>query len=492
MPAQQRRGRPVWFPRLTVRGGMFLVTGAPLLLYSLVSNQRDLLFVACLLLVVPVVAVAYVSVRPVRLQVTRTFHPPVVAAGGETTVALTLCNLSSRAVTGLRWRDAAPEALAVPPGATLPVLDRFEGGAADGADTVHLDYRVTPRRRGVYPCGPALIGQPDPFGLTVGEWTVGEPQDLVVTPRVTDLAGRGLESVRGDGEVPERLRHVHHNSDQLIAREYRPGDQLRRVNWPATARHGEIMVRQEEEQSKPRARLVFDTALHGRRKRMPDPGGHQGLRHDPAFDVAVELVASVGAHLLEAGYQLDLIELGPGRLAPASARAGGGLRGDPGDVRELVFREPGEVRSLLVLLAGIEPPDPDEPADPDEPPDPDEPADTHEPAATPGPASAAGATRPADAAGATGRPRMPLSPLGRMLPTFAVLVDIDAQDTDELAHLASRSRSSVAFVLDPMNPESVARLRDAGWRCVRLQTARDIPGAWVAAVGERQAADDGA
>ncbi|MBC7441026.1 MAG: DUF58 domain-containing protein [Ramlibacter sp.] len=455
------------------------MTGAPLLLYSLVSGSRDLLFVACLLLLVPVVAVAYVSIRPVRLQVTRTFQPPVVPAGGETTVALTLRNLSPRAVTGLRWRDAALTGLAVPGEAPLPGLGRFEDGP-NGADTVRLDYRLTPRHRGVYPCGPALVGRSDPFGLAVSEWTVGEPHDLVVTPRVTDLAGRGGESVRGDGEVPERLRHVHHNADQLIAREYRPGDQLRRVNWPATARHGEIMVRQEEEQSKPRVRLVIDTALRGRRERIPGSGEEQALRHDRAFDVAVEVVASVGTHLLKAGCRLDLVELGPGRLSPGGAHP---------DSWELVFREPGEVRALLVLLAGIEPAEPDEAADAFEPADTEGPARRSGPAAT---AATAGPARPAEPAGATGRSRMRLPPLGGPVPTLAVLVDIDARDTDELSRLASRGGSSVAFVLDTVNRDTVARLREAGWRCVGLCSARDIAGAWEAAVGERQVADDGA
>ena len=46
-----------------------------------------------------------------------------------------------------------------------------------------------------------------------------------------------------------------------MTREYRHGDPMRRVHWAATARHGQLMVRQEESVTTPEATIVLDSRL---------------------------------------------------------------------------------------------------------------------------------------------------------------------------------------------------------------------------------------
>ncbi|WP_166785646.1 MULTISPECIES: DUF58 domain-containing protein [Cryobacterium] len=509
---------------------MFLILGAGLLLLALIVNHRDLLFIAGLLLALPLAAVVYVSVRPVRLRVTRMLRPPVVPAGGEAVVVLSLRNLSSRPVTGLRVRDTAAAGLTVPDSTALPGMGGSQGGQGAGTDALSFQYRSTVPRRGVYASGPVLIGRSDPFGLAAGEWAVGEPHDLVVTPRATPLTGPTLARALNDGEVPERLRRLHHNADPLIAREYRPGDPLRRVNWPATARLGEIMVRQEEEQSNPGARLVLDTALRGRRVPAGTGGDTDDQRLDrtrveQAFEVAVELTASVGVHLLEAGYQVDLVELGPSQLRPGQSGAGPSEPSQSGDGGELgrgglrgeapaVFRSPGGAVLLLAGLARVVPvdtaglwEDPEQSAR--------DARDARASREDPGPAGAAiespgiprisgrrGTPGTGDASGnaQTGPPSprdtgsagtpSPLMPPGGPLPTFAVLVSVDARDVAGLANLVSQSRPAVAFMLDTVDRDAVRLLREAGWRCIGLRQARDIPLAWAEFIGEKRPVHD--
>ena len=441
--------RPVWFPRFTLRGGVFLGVGALFLVQYLFTGRRDILFVACLLVLVPVTAAAYVAIRPVAVKVSRAFRPAVVEAGREAIVSLTVRNLSARPLYGLRWRDTGASGLTTPGALVLPGLDRFEGGGDNGVDAVRLEYTLVPRHRGIYSSGPLRLERYDPFGLASSEWVVGEPLDLLVTPIATPLPGVGLTGAGGDGDARERLRHLNHNSDELIAREYRPGDPLRRVNWPATARHGEIMVRQEEHRSNPVARVVLDTALRGRPAPPPGQGPDRRFRHDQAFEVAVELVASVGVHLLDAGFRLDLVELGPSQLAPRSGTGRGGLRGDAA----VDFQAIAGVGSLLEGLAGVVP---------------------LEPVTT-------GGNEPGPVLPGGYAPQLPL-------PTFAILVDIDERDAAELAVLATAARPAVAFVLDTMRPATVETLRDAGWRCVPVRSARDIPAAWLDASGRQGAA----
>jgi uncharacterized protein (DUF58 family) len=446
--------------RPTLRGGLFLTTGAALFLIAWGFNQRDLLFIAAVLVLVPLASLGYVLVHPLRVHVVRAFRPVTVSAGQAATVTLQVRNLSGQTLTGLHWRDTADGRIAVPDAQPLRTLGPTRPGPPSASDTAVVSYQLRPAKRGSYPIGPVLLGRVDPFGLAYGEWPVGTPHDLTVTPRITPLPGSGVSITRGEGSRHERLRHLNDDSDELIAREYRQGDPMRRVNWPATARHGEIMVRQEEQRSHPEARLLLDTTR---------AGSGRSHSHVAEFERAVELTASIAVHLLEGGFRVEMIETGPAQLmpaplAPSSASAGGarmsadpdagrrgGLRGDD----PVHFNGPEGSRALLDALARITQRD-------------------H-----------IGSGRAA--VGGDAGPR-PAGPAGDQIPTFAVLVDTDPGDTADLVDLRTLSRPAVAFVFDSADPAAVHRLAEAGWQCVRVTGSTPVDAAWLAATqdqGER-------
>ena len=367
------------------------------------------------------------------------FRPSIVSAGSDAIVSVQLRNLASRPLYGSSWRDAVDDGLTAPSGTLLPALERYAHGADGGPDTATLEYTLTPRQRGVYAVGPMIISRSDPFGMAWSERAIGEPHDLIVTPRITALPGNGISLASGDGVMHELLRHINPNSDELIAREYRPGDPLRRVNWPATARHGEIMVRQEEQRSNPEARIILDTSLSGHQ-----PQGELGFdpdrRHIQAFELAIEMVASVGIHLMSAGFLLQVIETGTSQLSSLGLSESGRLE----DGTPTLFRFPGGDRGLLEGLASVVPVGVDR-------------SDARSPS------SWASASRVTSAA---------------PLPTFAVLVDPDDDHSAQLAAFRPRAKPAIAFVLDTVKPSAVALLEGAGWSCIPLRSSRDIPEAW--------------
>jgi uncharacterized protein (DUF58 family) len=447
-----RRTRRVVRP--TLRGGLFLATGAVLFIVAWGFDQRDLLFIAAVLLLVPLASLGYVLVHPLRVGVTRTFRPVSVSAGMAATVTLQIRNLSPQTLTGLQWRDTAGGLITVPGVQPLRPLGPGRPGPPSPSDTGVVSYQVRPAKRGSYPIGPLLLGRVDPFGLAYGEWPVGIPHDLTVTPRVTPLPGSGVSITRGEGSRHERLRHLDNDSDELIAREYRQGDPMRRVNWPATARHGEIMVRQEEQRSHPEARVLLDTTRSG-----------TGRPHNHAaeFERAVELTASIAVHLLEGGFRVEMIETGPAQLVPSPLAPGraptgeprlsadpdagrrGGLRGDD----PVSFSGPEGSRALLDALARIAQRD-------------------H--------VASGRVTADSDGSGA----RRP-GAVGSQIPTFAVLVDTDPGDTADLVTLRGLSRPAVAFVFDSADSAAVQRLGEAGWQCVRVTSTTPVDAAWLAA-----------
>ncbi|MFO7691433.1 MAG: DUF58 domain-containing protein [Cryobacterium sp.] len=422
--------------RLTRRGELLLLSGSAVLLLGIVVSRRDLLFVGLLLVLLPLCAALFVMIQSAAVSVHRSVLPDVVTAGDTATVSLWVQNRSQRPLVGSTWRDTASAGLTVPPRQELPALHRAPPRRATGEDAVRLTYPVSPQTRGLHRSGPLLIERTDPFGLARTERSVGEPKDFRVTPRVEALTGSGLSLLGGDGSSREALRTLSPNADELTAREYRPGDPLRRVNWRATARRGEIMVRQEEQQSNPEARLLLDTTP----------------RNAQAFDLAVDCAASVGVHLLTSGFRVQVIETGPSQIAPSRERACGGLRGD-----SPVFLNVGAERTLLEALGTLAP------------------LVARAAEAAPARDDSSGASADVGASGGGGG-------VTTMSPLFAVLVDVDESTLADLRSLRARTPSAVAFLLHTVTAAAAQSLQENGWRCVRVHSRADIAPAWTMAV----------
>ena len=116
----------------------------------------------------------------------------------------------------------------------------------------------------------------------------------------------------GSGDSRARSVAVH-GEDDIATREYRNGDDLRRVHWRSTARTGELMVRREEQPWESRATIVLDTRRQG----------HRGEGPTSSFEWAVSAAASVGLHLRHSGYKIRLVT-GSGVDLDATERDGEG------------------------------------------------------------------------------------------------------------------------------------------------------------------------
>ena len=98
-----------------------------------------------------------------------------------------------------------------------------------------------------------------------------------------------------------------------MTREYRHGDPMRRVHWPATARHGALMVRQEESVTTPEATVILDhrfvahSSGYGSVFGSPADDGSDLVTSD-TFEWAVTAAMSVGAHLAELNYSLRFLD----------------------------------------------------------------------------------------------------------------------------------------------------------------------------------------
>src|SRR5690606_11602391 len=209
------------------------------------------------------------------------------------------------------------------------VLERLGGQRAST-----VAYTVRAEMRGRYEVGPLVIRLTDPFGLCELTRSFTTTARLTVVPQTERLpAVRLAGEYVGSGDSRARSVAVH-GEDDVATREYRNGDDLRRVHWRSTARVGELMVRREEQPWESRATIVLDTRRYG----------HHGEGPTSSFEWAVSAAASVALHLRRSGYRLRLVT---GMSGPTPGGSGG-----PVDFDSTEYDGEG---ALLDALAEVQP-----------------------------------------------------------------------------------------------------------------------------------------
>jgi uncharacterized protein (DUF58 family) len=274
---------------LTTRGRSFLAAAAAAGVSALVLGERDLLRVAVLLAALPLLAAAYVGRSRYKLACTRSLDPGRAPVGSSARVILRLQNMSRLPTGTLLLEDRLPYALGSRPRVVLERLGAHQ--ASSVAYTVRADVR------GRYPVGPLVIRLTDPFGLCELNRSFPSVDRLTVIPQVVQLPKVRLAGeYAGTGDSRARSVAVH-GEDDAATREYRRGDDLRRVHWRSTARTGELMVRREEQPWDSRATVVLDTRVFA----------HRGEGPTASFEWAVSAAASVAMYLRDAGYRVRLV-----------------------------------------------------------------------------------------------------------------------------------------------------------------------------------------
>ena len=273
-------------PRGWVLGAVAVVglVGAPLV------GQRDILRIAVLLAVVLVVA-GWTASRAVRtLDLVSRSRSAVVEAGTPTTMRLAVRGHGQPA-TRLVLEDHVPLALGGTARMTVPHLP-------DG-QTLDLDHTVRSDVRGSYTVGPVLLRSQDVFGVVEAVRPLGGLVAVDVLPAVQELPGLSLGDLGGArGSAASAAAST--APDDASIREYRDGDDLRRVHWRSTARRGTVMVRSDEHPGRPDVVLLLDDRA----------GAHHGRGAASSLEWTVSAAASAAVHLHRRGHRVRLLQGG--------------------------------------------------------------------------------------------------------------------------------------------------------------------------------------
>jgi len=203
-------------------------------------------------------------------------------------------------VTNKGARRSSATRLELPVGrgeADFSVPPLAPAGSGSAAEHEEL-FAVPTAHRAVITAGPALSVRGDQLGLLRRRVRWADPVELFVHPLTTLLAPSQSGLVRDlEGAVTSTLT----NSDLEFhaLRPYEPGDDQRYVHWRASARIGQLMVRQFQETR--RSELVLTQlidaagyASDGRGGADAEPDGASNAE----FELAVSVMASVGAQVL--------------------------------------------------------------------------------------------------------------------------------------------------------------------------------------------------
>lgn len=221
-------------------------------------------------------------------------------------------------------------------------------------------------RRGVFTLGPWGMRCGDPFGLFLVSHTYLQKNDILVYPPLAPLPARLLPhgQVQGD-ERPLHQPLRAETQDAFTARPYQPGDPLRHIHWPVTARHDAPYVKVFEPEDASTVWLLadLDSAAH------PGPLAGAG---DSSLETMILLLASLASELLRQRVAVGLLaysgrsagdqaagndKAATGDKAPTGDKAATGDRVPTGDqpVVSLPSRSPLHLWDILRTLAVLSP-----------------------------------------------------------------------------------------------------------------------------------------
>ncbi|WP_330273280.1 DUF58 domain-containing protein [Lentzea sp. NBC_00516] len=289
---------------LTTRGRCLLAAGFAAGVCAAVLNERDLLRVAAFVIALPLLAAWLATRARVGLHAARFLAPSRVPVGAASEVKLDLRSTGRLPTGGLMLEDTVPYALGARPRFLVERLPRNT--------PTTLRYPLKPVMRGVQQVGPLMARITDPFGLAEFDRELAGRSRLVVVPRVVRLSGLPGGSGMGAGDDGSVRLRAGQGEDDAIVRQYRQGDDLRKVHWRSTARRDELMVRVEERPWRGGTTVLLDHRVHA----------HRGSGPTASLEWAISFAASICLHLHHFGHQVRLVSEDGRVLAGGSAEGG--------------------------------------------------------------------------------------------------------------------------------------------------------------------------
>ncbi len=189
---------------------------------------------------------------------------------------------------GGRGGKAAKDASETPPRAYFLKVSPGE--------TAWSRYTYTFARRGRTRFAGFRLATRYPFGLFLKSGIIEEPGEVIVLPPVDPLAAPPSGESRTAGDRPVDRRG--HGSTPSGLREYQRGDEPRTIHWRRSAALDDLVVRELDRDDRDRVLVSLPSVFPAAAAARP--------RFEERFEAAVRRAASLAAHYLDRGYEVEL------------------------------------------------------------------------------------------------------------------------------------------------------------------------------------------
>ena len=228
--------------------------------------------------------------------------PASVALGSTAEVELEIRNGTGRAIR-CRVTDDLPAEFSREPGTSARhgpgSPDVFECDVAPGG-RARLMYRIRPNSRGEAVLGDVHVRARGPLGLAWRQYRITAADPVRVLPGLAEVKRHRLLGLRHRLALAgaRTVRTTTERGEFESLREYVRGDDPRTLDWKATARRGQPMVRRYQAERSQNILLAIDCG----RLMSERIGGHERLDH--ALGAALLLADVAAAHGDRVGFLL--------------------------------------------------------------------------------------------------------------------------------------------------------------------------------------------
>jgi len=277
------------FSKFTVNSAVFLGLTAFTVGAALYFRNPLLVYTAIFMVTANLFLYVWAQYSVWGLEIER-FSPHLAIATKPCTVRLALTNnrrASRYAILGFDLHRGLARRSSYTPVAYLE---------APPGTPMEASYELTPPKRGIFVLGPFYLYGGDPFGFYKCWRKVDLPSEMTVLPCPVDFTYRNPASVSNLAQDElETVSVAGASTEFLGVREYMQGEPLRHVHWPSTARMGQLISRQYEQNvaaSISTLLLAEDVLLEGTETENP-------------LEYSLSMIASIGSMTSAERFQLS-------------------------------------------------------------------------------------------------------------------------------------------------------------------------------------------
>ncbi len=234
---------------LTFRCYLLLLIGFPLafVLAIFLNNQTSILITTIYdLVILFLTLVDGIGVNKNKVEITR--NPLTrISVGRDNIVSL---RVTSQQPATIEIKDDYPQQFPVSPStiqATIPANT-----------TEELTYKIHPVSRGEYQWGDISIRQLGNWGLAWHDWKVKAKQKVAVYPDLIGLRSLSIRLTLENTGAMHQARKLGQGTEFAELREYSQGDDIRFIDWKATARQNRPLMRVLEPEQEQTLFILLD------------------------------------------------------------------------------------------------------------------------------------------------------------------------------------------------------------------------------------------